>query len=106
MSTEQWSEEHKQERAMIERRLASEGIHPEEKDWSISEDDHRPEVALGRAEVVEEDEDKGLYSGDQGVVTACCVGAADLGNLHVAYYFTSDDHDSGESVSLDQVNWL
>lgn len=79
------------ERAMIERRLQSEGWTA--KEWR--EDDLDGLLAVvGRAQVLEDNEDVGLYEGDEGELALSVVGAEKYGNQHVHVGFMAEGYDS------------
>lgn len=85
------------ERQMIEARLRTEGYRPES--WRASEENAgRPEAVIGRFRVLEDDEDVGVFADTEGVLTATCVGAAELGNLRVAFGFTEDGMDADVEI--------
>lgn len=55
--------------------------------------------------VVHGDEDRGLYEGDEGVLTLCVVGAERYGNRRVSLSFVADGMDCGvEIVDLDVLD--
>lgn len=74
------------------------------KEWR--EGDEGLEAALGRFRVTVDDDDQGLYEGDEGEVTACVVGAPEYENERVSFSFTSDEMESGMPVHLDQVEGI
>lgn len=55
-------------------------------------------AVIGRYTVTEDDDEHGLYSGDEGELTACRVGAPEYGNVRVAFSFTTDGLDGGNDV--------
>lgn len=64
---------------------------------------------LGTYRVTTDDyEDDGLYSGDEGELTACIVGAEQYGNRRVSFSFTMEGYDEGNEVrdlyALDRVD--
>lgn len=72
--------------------------------WGEGEDG--VEARLGRWTVLHENEDRGLYEGDEGSLTACVVGTEEFRNQRVVFCFTPDDQDpnSGpEVVPFDDV---
>lgn len=84
------------EKNMIDRAVARAG-------FSVSEWREDPEDGLtgvvGRFVVVTDDDDNGLYSGDEGELAACLVGAAQYDNQRVAWQFTADGYDGACDVS-------
>ena len=64
---------------------------------------------FGQYKVVTPDyEDDGLYEGDEGVLSACVVGAAQFRNQRVSLSFTPEGYDIGNEVSdlyaLDRID--
>lgn len=53
---------------------------------------------LGRFRVIEGDDDRGLYEGDEGELEACIVGAVKHNNQRVSFGFTPDGYDSADEV--------
>lgn len=89
-------------RQLIEAQLASDGLVPAE--WRTDEDGDL-EAVLGRWRVTDEDEDKGLYEGDEGTLTVSVVGAAEYNNEQVKYYFTPEGQTGGiECAPFDNVD--
>lgn len=70
--------------------------------WDEKDDDGIT-ARLGPFNVLNnEDEDYGLFEGDEGVLSACVVGAAEYGNQRVAFIFIAEGCDEGNEVhSLD-----
>ena len=84
------------ERGMIERKCASEM-------WKIQEwreDEDGLCAVVGRAEVLEDDEEAGLYSGDAGELTVSVVGAEEYGNQRAHVGFTPDEYDGDGAVEV------
>lgn len=83
---------------MIESHIQSTGYTVQE--WRNDEDYSVPRAVayIGRFEIIEDDEDNGLYSGDEGDLTATVVGAAEYQNERVAFSFTPDGYDTGTDV--------
>lgn len=79
-------------RELIERTIASYGYPA--KEWGI-DDDGDVRADLGRFRVIANDDDHGLFEGDEGVVFAGVVGAQEYHNESVAFSFQGDDFDSG-----------
>lgn len=65
------------------------------KSWGQDEDyaEPRPQAILGRASAITEDEDRGLYEGCEGELTASVVGAPEHGNERVYFGFMEDGSD-------------
>lgn len=94
--SEMWTPEQQQERRMIEAACVGHGMDTADDEWILDEDnDGRPKVALGDWTVTDEDEDRGLYHGDRGTLSATCVGSESHRNIRVVFYFLSEDHDEG-----------
>lgn len=81
-------------RERIERRLNEEGFTAQ--DWKDTDDGIT--AVLGSFIVIEDDEDEGLYSGDEGELTACVVGAPEYGNERVAFAFKVEGFSEGVEV--------
>lgn len=79
-------------RELIEREISTYGYPV--KEWGIDEDGD-VQANLGRFRVITDDEDFGLFEGDEGVVFAGVVGAAEYNNEGIAFSFQGDDFDSG-----------
>lgn len=80
---------------MIEQRCEREGLAI--KSWETTDDGET--AVLGRFVVATgEYDDDGLYEGDEGVLTACVVGAEQYGNQRVLFSFTADGYDGGNDV--------
>lgn len=79
-------------RRLIEERLRSDGLHPDE--WR-NDEDGQIEAVLGKWRVTDEDEDKGLYEGEEGTLTASVVGAPEHGNEQVKYHICLEDQEVG-----------
>lgn len=62
-------------------------------------DEPRDQAELGLFAVIEDNDEAGIYEGDEGTLIACVVGAAEFGNERVAFVFTADGCDSGSEVS-------
>ena len=81
------------------------GIIVEDGEWA--DDGMGSDIAkLGRWFVVREDEERGLYEGDQGELSAQRVGGEEHGNVRLCVTFTPDDYDpfSGpEAVPFEDV---
>lgn len=86
-----------QDREIVERALATHGLTADA--WENDADNgDRPTAKLGRWIVIEDDEDRGLYEGDEGELTCTAVGATEHGNLQSAFYFRGDGLEVGERV--------
>lgn len=84
------------DKEMIEERLQSEGLTAQS--W-VEDTENGLTAKLGRYQVVNDDEeDYGLYAGDEGELSACVVGSAQYGNQRVSFSFTLDDNDEGSEV--------
>lgn len=87
-----------------QRKLITEAIRhwvAEPERWDADPDDGgRLRGWLGSAHVFDDDEDQGLYEGDEGEVYACVVGAHQYGNVHVAFYFMGEGMDGGMRCEL------
>lgn len=80
----------------IEERLQAEGLTAQ--GW-VDDPDNGVTAKLGRYEVVsDDDEDYGFYSGDEGELSACVVGAAQYNNQRVCFTFILDGNDDGNEV--------
>lgn len=87
---------------MIERAVKSRGFSI--KSWDQDEDyPERPAANLGRFRVLDDDEQRGFFSGTEGVISANVVGAAVYRNERVAFYYTEDGMDemTGEVNDFD-----
>jgi len=62
--------------------------------WRLGEGDEPEALLKGRWVVIEEDEDAGLFGGDEGTVTASVVGSPKYGNERVFLGFTADGTES------------
>lgn len=89
------------DREMIEQALERE-MHPVES-WADDPDNGVTAALQGRWRVIEDDEDAGLYAGDEGAISACVVGAEQYGNRHVSYSFHADGFDPVDLPSFDLV---
>lgn len=88
---------------------AMEGFGLQEGDATWDDTEDGLVATLGRWRVITEDDERGLWDGDEGLVTAQIVGAAQYGNMRVCFTFTSDDLDpmSGpEIVPFDDVEQI
>lgn len=56
-----------------------------------------------RVRVVEDDEDNGLFEGDEGTLVPEEVGAPEYGNVQVKLYLLIDDTDCPIGVTADQI---
>lgn len=74
---------------LIGSRLDSEGYPV--KEWRTHDGEF--EGVIGRAIVIEEHEDGGIYIDATGLVTASVVGAAKFGNERVAFHMYEDGYD-------------
>jgi hypothetical protein len=83
-------------RERIEAALSRENLTAGE--WRQSELDGLEAVVEGEWGVIDDDEDRGLFAGDRGQLTACVVGAPEHGNERVAFYFIPAGCDSGDEV--------
>lgn len=73
-------------------------------EWRDGEDG-REAVLKHRWYVTEEDEDNGLFEGDEGTVSACVVGSAKYRNTRVSFSFTPDGCDGGsDCIPLENVD--
>lgn len=90
-----------EQRDIIESALRMWGYSAES--WWKNDPDNggRLKAIVGDAEVVEDDEDHGLYVGDAGKLTCCVVGGREYGNVHAQFYFEADDREGGEQVTPD-----
>lgn len=92
------------EKEMIIAELKRHGIDPTPGTGSgdtWSEEDGRPVVTLdGQWEVLADDEDRGLYEGDPGRVSATVVGATEYNNVRAIITFTPDANDPGTGVEV------
>lgn len=60
---------------------------------------------VGHYTCIEDDERSCSFAGDEGIVTACVVGAAQYGNQRVCFSFQADGNDGGMEVgSLDSFD--
>lgn len=86
------------EKSMIERAVTRHGLTPDE--WDEESENGLTARFNGEWIVLEEDEDRGLYDGDTGKLSACVVGAEEYGNQRVIFTFTPDSYepDSGNEV--------
>lgn len=97
--------ETKRHEAMIERRCASFGFTIQ--GWYTDPDDDRIAADLGQAQVIEDDENTGMYVGDQGKLTASVVGAEQYGNERVSFMFTNNDFEPGNGNEVsDPLEYL
>lgn len=93
---------------MIEAALARHGLKVQEDtpgdEWKVNEDGEL-EAHVGRWSVVIDDDDRGLYEGDTGIMFATVVGAPVHGNEHAQICFLSDEHDEGgeEIIPFEEV---
>jgi hypothetical protein len=83
------------ERVMIERFAKSEGLPISS--WD-AEHENGLTAKLGRARVVEDDEDHGLYGGDEGELEACVVGSEENRNQRVSLGLIIDGYDEASDV--------
>lgn len=73
--------------------------------WDEENENGLTALLSDRWVVVHDDEDRGLYEGDEGVLTLCVVGAEQYGNRRVSLSFVADDMDCGvEIVDLDVLD--
>jgi hypothetical protein len=73
--------------------------------WDENEDG--PYADLGRATVIEDDDDRGLFAGDAGSLILGVVGSPRFGNERPAFFFTPDGMDfGGDEVSPDELDLL
>jgi hypothetical protein len=84
-----------EDRERIEKACQEHGLTIRE--WKTG-DDGGDIAVLGRFEVIEDDEDAGLYSGDEGELSAEVVGAAQYGNQRVCFSFMAEGYDEGNEV--------
>lgn len=82
------------EKDMISRAVERHGYSVQE--WREGEDGL--EGVLGQFRVIEEDEDTGLYDGDEGDLIASVVGAAEYGNQRVSFALLMEDYDMANEV--------
>lgn len=92
-------------REMIEARCEQQGLRI--LSWSDTEDGET--ALLGKFVVTtDEEEDYGLYVDDEGILTACVVGAEQYGNRRVCFSFITEGRDCGEEVhdlsALDRID--
>jgi hypothetical protein len=74
-------------------------------DWLFNEDEGRIIASLGRFTVIDDDEDKGTYAGDEGELTAMVVGSQEYGNERVDYSILIDEyHDEPSDVDINNVD--
>ena len=83
------------EREMIEAAVNGQGFSV--KSWVEDPDDGITGV-LGRFQVIDEDEDRGIYDGDEGEVRACVVGSEKYRNQRVYFSFMTDGTDVGNEL--------
>jgi hypothetical protein len=88
-------------KTLIQARLDREGYAA--KEWREGEDGL--EAVIGRFVIVEDDEDRGLYSGDEGPLTACIVGSPEYHNERILFAITPEGQSGALEVRLDQVDW-
>ena len=84
------------DRERIEEALAREGFTAQE--W-IEHPDNGLTAVVGRFVVQTDDEDAGLYGGDEGKLDACVVGAEQYANQRVSWTFTAEGYDEGNEVT-------
>ena len=64
--------------------------------WLDHPDNGTTAMFVGRFVAIEDDEDEGIYSGDEGELSACVVGAAQYGNERVSYSLKLEGRDETE----------
>lgn len=79
-----------EEREIIKARCDSDGFVIRE--WRTNEDDET-EAVVGRFVVIEDDEDMGLYEGDEGELVVSVVGAEEYNNQRAHFGLLVDDTD-------------
>lgn len=74
------------------------------REWREMEDG--PEAVLGRARVIEDDEEEGVFVGEEGELTCCTVGAASLGNLRPSFALYIKDRSGPVEVPIENVELI
>lgn len=92
------TEEEERHRSIIESALKREGFVARE--WRTDPEEDRIEAVLGRFVVTEDDEEHGIYGGDEGEVAAIVVGAQEYSNERVHFGFKADGTDCPTEVPL------
>lgn len=81
-------------RPLIEARLASDGLNPDE--WKDDEDGNLQAV-VGRWQATD-DTEEGLCEGDVGLVHICVLGSPEHGSENVGYHMTPDEQEGSYRV--------